>query len=165
MAWGSFLLVGDMGQQLDLGAQAEELGRLRRSIARRQSKDLDQDARIAALAEENLNLKVGVAGLVHLLVARGVLGEAEIANLVHALDCADPATDTDCSHEAEGERGDPVAGTGLMAMVRTAHAGEDADAARGEDAATGFKSSRNNGGAAGRSVNSRQRCLLPTRST
>ena len=154
MSWGNFLLVGDMGQQLDLGAQVEELGRLRRSIQRRQSVDLDQDARIAALAEENLNLKVGLAGLVHMLVARGVLGEAEIANLVHVLDCADV---------------DRIGGTGLMTMVRTANAhpsdGDGAAVACCGVAGGRFKSSRNNGRPARPSVNSRQRCLLPTRST
>jgi hypothetical protein len=154
MAWGNFLLVGDMGQQLNLSEQAEELGRLRRSIARRQSKDLDQDARIAALAEENLNLKVGMAGLVHMLVARGVLGEGEIADLVHALDCADPGSDADCSGTGTEDGTPPVAGTGLMALVRR----EDGPEAR----PASFKSSRNNGRAGRPSVNSRQRCLLPT---
>ena len=166
MSWGSFLLVGDMGQQLNLTEQAEELGRLRRSIARRQSKDVDQDARIAALAEENLNLKVSVAGLVQMLVARGVIGEGEIANLVRALDCADPATDTDCSDNAEGgDNGStPVAGTGLMAMVRGgADVPDDHPGVAGNgNGRASFKSSRNNGRAARPSVNSRQRCLLPT---
>lgn len=91
MSWGSFLLVGDMGQQLDLGEQAEEMGRLRRSLARRRSKDLDQDAEIASLARENLNLKLGLAALVRLLAARAVVQAEEIADLVRVLDRSDPA--------------------------------------------------------------------------
>ena len=88
MSWGSFLLVGDMGQQLDLTAQGEELGRLGRSLAKRRAKDLDQDAEITALAQENLNLKLGLAALVRLLAARGVVRAEEIADLVHVLDTA-----------------------------------------------------------------------------
>ena len=162
MAWGSFLLVGDMGQQLDLGAQCEELARLRRSIARRQSKDLDQDARITALADENLNLKVSLAALVQMLVARGVFGDHEIANLVDALDAAEPGGLDGPPTEGPAGSAPPVAGTGLLALVR------GADGAGGDDArpcgggggpAPGFKTSRNNGTRAAPSVDSRQRCL------
>ena len=108
MSWGSFLLVGDMGQQLDLGEQAEELGRLRRSLARRRTKDLDQDAEIASLARENLNLKLGLAALVRLLAARGVVQAGEIADLVSVLDRSDrspalTATETDGPPPAEDE--------------------------------------------------------------
>ena len=108
MSWGSFLLVGDMGQQLDLGEQAEELGRLRRSLARRRSKDLDQDAEIASLARENLNLKLGLAALVRLLATRGVVQAGEIADLVRVLDRSDgsaasPATEADGPPPADDE--------------------------------------------------------------
>ena len=158
MGWGSFLLVGDMGQQLDLSAQGEELARLRRSIARRQSKDLDQDARIAALADETLNLKVSLAALVQMLVARGVFGDDEIASLVNALDAAEPGG-VDDSTEALAGGGAPVAGTGLLALVRDAdEAGDDAVLPCGGRAPL-FKSSRHNGRRAVPSVDSRQRCL------
>ena len=84
MEWGSFLLVGDMGQQLDLSQQTEELGRLRRSLARRQSKDLDQDAKIAALAQKNLDLRRGLAALLRMLASQGVV--APEALRAHRLD-------------------------------------------------------------------------------
>lgn len=78
MGWGSFLLVGDMGQQVDLGAHAEELGRLRRSLSRRQSKDVDQDEKIAALARENLDLRLRMAALVRVLESQGVVSPDDV---------------------------------------------------------------------------------------
>ena len=106
MSWGSFLLVGDMGQQLDLTAQGEELGRLGRSLAKRRAKDLDQDAEIAALAQENLNLKLGLAALVRLLAARGVVRAEEIADLVHVLDSAQGPAHRPRSQQLQRDRDD-----------------------------------------------------------
>jgi hypothetical protein len=94
-----------MGQQLDLTAQGEELGRLRRSLAKRQAKDLDQDARITALVQENLNLKLGLAALVRLLAARGAVRAEEIADLVDVLDSSETPAGRPVLPDRAGEIG------------------------------------------------------------
>ena len=91
MEWG-LLLGGDWGQNAAIMEHQDRIAHMRRSLAATWGKDMDQDAQIAALWRENQDLKVGVASLVRLMLAKGVVSEAEVGELVEVLERTEPAT-------------------------------------------------------------------------
>jgi hypothetical protein len=91
MEWG-LLLGGDWGQNAAILEHEDRIARMRRSLAQTWGKDMDQDAQIAALWRENQDLKVGVASLVRLLLAKGVVSEDEVGELVEVLERTEPVT-------------------------------------------------------------------------
>jgi hypothetical protein len=80
------MLLGDVGNQLDIQDARAELERLRRSWSDGVSKDREQDERLRALADENEQLKLCLIALVRLLVAKGVLAGADVTEIVNVLD-------------------------------------------------------------------------------
>ena len=91
MEW-RLLLGGDWGQNAAILEHQDRIARMRRSLAQTWGKDMDQDAQIAALWRENQDLKVGVASLVRLMLAKGVVGEDEVSELVEVLERTEPVT-------------------------------------------------------------------------
>jgi hypothetical protein len=75
MDWTRFLVLGDLGQQLDI---QDHDSRISRIAASKRARDYEQDARIDALEREVLGLGAGVAALVGLLRAKGIATEEEI---------------------------------------------------------------------------------------
>ena len=88
MDW-QLLLGGEWGQNSRIGEHEDRIRWLRTSFAAGLETDLGQDAQIDALWRENVNLKVALGSLVRLLVARGVVDESEIAELVQVLERAE----------------------------------------------------------------------------
>lgn len=86
MGWGRMLLLGDLGQQLDIQEARADLERLNRQRSTQVGKDREQDEQIDALAGENLDLKLCLIALVHLLVNKGVLKQGEVQAIVSAID-------------------------------------------------------------------------------
>jgi hypothetical protein len=91
MDW-RLLLGGDWGQSWAIMEQQDRVSRMRRALAQTWDKDMDQDAQIAALWRENQELKVAVASLLRLMLAKGVVGEGEVGELVGVLERTEPAT-------------------------------------------------------------------------
>jgi hypothetical protein len=89
--WG-LLLGGDWGQNAAILGHQDRIARMRRELAHTWGKDMDQDAQIAALWRENQDLKAGVASLVRLMLAKGVVSEGEVGELVEVLERTEPAT-------------------------------------------------------------------------
>ena len=85
MGWARMFLLGDIGQQLDILDAKDSLDRMRRSSAAHAGKDFEQDQRIEELALENEQLKLCVIALVRLLVAKSVLAEAEVKEIVNVI--------------------------------------------------------------------------------
>src|SRR5215207_9639237 len=81
MGWGRFLLLGDVGQQLDLRDQQQSLNSMRANIDGQHRRDLRQEQQIQALWEENTELKMITSRLVNLLVAKGVITQEEVQTL------------------------------------------------------------------------------------
>jgi len=93
MGWGRWLLLGDLGQQLDLQEQRAELERARIDSYRR-----DRHARINAkvLAEiraECDELKLYLAALIRHLVNKSLATTDEVIELVEAIDREDGTPD------------------------------------------------------------------------
>jgi hypothetical protein len=86
MGWARMLLLGDLGQQLDIEEARGELDRVRRSVSAGAVKDYEQDERILALSNENEQLKLCAITLVRLLVSRGVVYPQDVGEILNVLD-------------------------------------------------------------------------------
>lgn len=79
-------LLGDVGQQLDIGDVRNAVAEMQREFLQNQQTDLEQAKGIAALRRENQELKLYLATLVRLLVTKGVLQTEEVAAIVRAIE-------------------------------------------------------------------------------
>ncbi|HEX5222200.1 MAG TPA: hypothetical protein VFZ59_21780 [Verrucomicrobiae bacterium] len=93
MGWGRMMLLGNVGQQLDIGdlegAITEMQGAVtdvQTAVLDNQRLDLDQAKGIAALRRENQDLKLYLATIVRLLVAKSVLKPEEVQTIVRAIE-------------------------------------------------------------------------------
>jgi hypothetical protein len=91
MGWMRFLFLGDIGQQMDLDVQAEELRRLREQGAIRRRAFERTDHQLDELREEHEQLKFAVAGLVRRLVAKDVLSRDEVSHIIGSVEPAGEA--------------------------------------------------------------------------
>lgn len=88
MGWGRFLLLGNLGQQLDLQDREAEVNALRRAVVGQRRTDLGQDEKIDALDRENCELKAYVYGLARVLSRKGILTEEDLKRLVDDAEAA-----------------------------------------------------------------------------
>jgi len=86
MGWGRMMLLGNVGQQLDIGELDTAVTEMQNAVLDNQRTDLDQAKSIAALQQENRDLKVYLATLIRLLVAKGVIKPEEIETVVRAVE-------------------------------------------------------------------------------
>ena len=78
MGWTRYLLLGDIGQQLDLHDHARRIDRFTSAQRAGLRRDLEQDARIDELEQEVMQLNAGLAALVGLMRDKQVVTEQEI---------------------------------------------------------------------------------------
>lgn len=100
MGWGRLLLLGNLGQQLDLSDQKAEIDELRRELAynRRSSVadavDLGPVERdIRTLQRENDELRLYLTAVTRLLVSKGTVTQDELIAIVNAVDSEDGLPD------------------------------------------------------------------------
>jgi len=93
MGWGRFLLLGNLGQQLDLADQSQEIEQLRQELRRSRSTTAARPDAVARLQEENDELRLYLAALVRLLTAKGIVRPEEIQRVVDTIDTEDGARD------------------------------------------------------------------------
>ncbi len=96
MGWGRMLLLGNVGQQLDIRDTQSYQESLRNCLntaiaSLNQNLNLDeaQGVQIERLQKENEELKLYVAGLVHLMVSKGLISEVEMGHMVSIVDGTD----------------------------------------------------------------------------
>ncbi len=82
MGWGRFLLLGDIGQQMDLGDREREMTELRERLRDQQGRDEGQDTMIQVLRIENEELKLYIGALVRLLRSKRVISDEEVKTIV-----------------------------------------------------------------------------------
>jgi hypothetical protein len=80
------LLLGDVGQQLDLGDLSGEVARMQDAFAGNADMDREQGEAIEQLQAENRELKLYLATLLRLLVAKGVVRADEVETTVRAIE-------------------------------------------------------------------------------
>lgn len=86
MSWGRMLLLGNVGQQLDIEDIENDMLRLRTRITSQQSTDRTQDEALITLRREITDLKLVVGELARLLVATGALPAEAVERLVRGVD-------------------------------------------------------------------------------
>jgi hypothetical protein len=93
MGWGRMLLLGNVGQQLDIGDLQHELGRITSHLEAGSQFDRQTADALKRLARENAELKLYLAALIRLLAGKGVVTSAELAAIVDAIDRSDGSAD------------------------------------------------------------------------
>ena len=93
MTWGRTLLLGDIGNRLDIADTERNLEDLRRELAGSYQKDLSQDETIQKLVRENAELKLYLAALMRLLIKKGAISKEELEAVVTAVDAEDGTVD------------------------------------------------------------------------
>ncbi len=86
MGWGRMFLLGNVGQQLDIGDLERVVRDMQDEVASTQRSDVDQDKSIEMLRRENRELKLCLATVVRLLVSKGVLKPEEVETIVNAIE-------------------------------------------------------------------------------
>ncbi len=86
MGWGRMLLLGDVGQQLDLSDLTGEVARMQNAFANNEDVDREQGEAIKQLQAENRELKLYLATLIRLLVAKVVVKSEEVETAVQAIE-------------------------------------------------------------------------------
>jgi hypothetical protein len=86
MSWGRMLLLGNVGQQLDIEDIEDDMVRLRARITSQQTTDRSQDEALITLRREVTDLKLVVGELARLLVATGALSAEAVERLVRGVD-------------------------------------------------------------------------------
>ena len=93
MGWGRYLLLGDLGQQLDISDQKEELERLRAEMEQRGPPPLDAAPALKRLQQENDELRLYLAAVIRCLVSKQVITVEELKQIVDVVDAEDGAQD------------------------------------------------------------------------
>ncbi len=94
MGWGTWLLLGDLGQQLDIQEQKDEIEALRQKLeAEAGTQKMALEGRVAQLEKENNELRLYLASLIRYLGNKGVLDRSEFSVLVEAVDKEDGSAD------------------------------------------------------------------------
>jgi len=94
MGWGRMLLLGNLGQQLDIEDQRREIQQLRsrvRSESRQSTQDIE--VRLDILERQSDEMKLYLAALVRYLAAKGQIDLKEFAKLVDEVDAEDGTAD------------------------------------------------------------------------
>jgi hypothetical protein len=99
MGWGRWLLLGDLGQQMDLADQRAAMDGLRRQLRSKQAAAASAEQRLEELRRDNDELKLYLAATLRLLTAKGLATADEIKALVAAVDREDGAEDKQFSGE------------------------------------------------------------------
>jgi hypothetical protein len=93
MGWGRTLLLGDVGNRLDIADAEREITNLKNEIAESYRKDMSQDELIQKLVRENAELKLYLASLTRLLMKKGAISREELQAVVQAVDAEDGTVD------------------------------------------------------------------------
>ena len=86
MGWGRMMLLGNVGQQLDIQDVENAIGQMQADFAQTQNLDRTQEQSIDEMRSENHELKLYLATLVKLLVAKGVIRQEEVDAAVQAIE-------------------------------------------------------------------------------
>lgn len=93
MGWGRMLLLGDVGQQLDIRDTQRALAQIGARLHAGGKFDAHVADELEALTRENGELKLYLAAVVRLLLAKGVVTQAELEDIVKTIDRSDGSAD------------------------------------------------------------------------
>ena len=93
MGWGRTLLLGDIGNRLDIADTEEEIHRIKREIGGGYRKDQSQDRKIEELQKENMELKLYLSSLIRILANKNTITHEELNVMVGLIDAEDGHVD------------------------------------------------------------------------
>lgn len=93
MGWGRMLLLGNVGQQLDISDLQAEIEGLRQACVRPSAGVKGLESRLAQVEDELGELRLYVAVLLRLATSRGLVTGDELKQIVETLDVSDGTAD------------------------------------------------------------------------
>ena len=93
MGWGKTLLLGSIGNQLNIDDLEGKILLLKGEVSGSFYRDMSQDEKIKKLIVENAELKLYVTSLICLLVKKGNISKEELQTVVTAIDGEDGSLD------------------------------------------------------------------------
>ena len=93
MGWGRTLLLGDIGNRLDIADTERDIEALKQELRGAVLGEMSQDAKINALVWENAELKLYLASVIRLLVTKGMIAPEELTAVVEKVDGEDGSVD------------------------------------------------------------------------
>ena len=86
MGWARTLLLGDIGNRLDIADTENDISTIRRELGNARHGDASQDNAISQLQRETEQLELCVAAIIRTLEGKGLLSHPEVQNLVSMID-------------------------------------------------------------------------------
>lgn len=93
MGWARTLLLGDIGNRLDIADAEGEINRIERQQLRAESALNAKEREIAALKDELGRQKLATQALTRFLIEKGVIEAAELADFISQVDAEDGVID------------------------------------------------------------------------
>lgn len=90
MGWGRMLLLGNIGQQMDIDEVKDYLNRAIVELNKGEEVDADQNRALHRLTEENRELKLYVLALTRLLTQKRIVTHEELTAMVTAVEQTSP---------------------------------------------------------------------------
>jgi uncharacterized coiled-coil protein SlyX len=94
MGWARTLLLGDIGNRLDIGDAEAAIARLRDNLRRNRSLDMTQEERLAMLERDNEQQQILIATLAKILAAHDLIDTEGMEPFIEALDAMPPSAGT-----------------------------------------------------------------------
>jgi uncharacterized coiled-coil protein SlyX len=94
MGWARTLLLGDIGNRLDIGDAENEIRTLRDLLRRNRSLDMTQEERLAMLERDNEQQQILIVALAKILAAHGLIDAEGMEPFIEALDDMPPSAGT-----------------------------------------------------------------------
>ncbi|MES2924075.1 MAG: hypothetical protein V4819_21160 [Verrucomicrobiota bacterium] len=93
MGWARTLLLGDIGNRLDIADAEAEINRIERSQLRAQSAFDEKEREIFMLKDELGRQKLATQALTRFLIEKGIIEAAELADFISQVDAEDGVID------------------------------------------------------------------------
>lgn len=104
MGWARTLLLGDIGNRLDIADAEGEINRIQRSQQRAESALGEKERDIAMLKDELGRQKLATQALIRFLIEKGIIEVSELADFISQVDAEDGVVDGKMTIDATTRR-------------------------------------------------------------
>lgn len=93
MGWGRALLMGDIGNMMDIQDVGRDVSKLKRRLSFERAQTERHEDAVAELAQENAELKLYLSAVVRLLISKSIVKREELEAIVEEIDRSDGQQD------------------------------------------------------------------------
>lgn len=104
MGWMGTLLLGDIGNRLDIADAERNIAALHRQTHSASRHLAAKNREIAGLRDEVARNRLAITALTRFLIARGIVGEEDLDAFITEIDLSDGTADGKLSDESTGPR-------------------------------------------------------------